>query len=91
MTEFDGSYPAIEIDPRKVERMERYLVRYARTHALDPLEHRRREQAGLLFLAATRRRLSVLDLIRNARAKGIAFCRTDNGVHIANIRFLSRR
>jgi hypothetical protein len=64
------SYPPLEIDPRKVERLERYLQRYARTHALDPLEHLRRERAGSRFLAALRVRWPVLDRIAKARAEG---------------------
>lgn len=59
----DQQHPAIEIDPRRVERYERYLLAYARQHALDPLEHRRREHAGLRFLAALRRRRSRFDPI----------------------------
>lgn len=49
------------IDPRKVERYERYLLAYAHQHAVDPLEHKRRELAGWRFLAALRRRKSRFD------------------------------
>lgn len=52
------TFPAMEIDPRKVERMERYLRDYARLHALDPLEHQRRYLAGLLVKAKVRRHRS---------------------------------
>lgn len=72
MSDLD-QHPAIEIDPRKVERYERYLLAYARTHALDPMEHRRREAAGLYFLARQRLRGSVLDAIAQARADGRPF------------------
>ena len=46
----------LQVDPRKVERLERYLVAYAHVHAVDPLEHLRRVHAGHLFLARLRRR-----------------------------------
>lgn len=51
--------PAFEpllIDPRKVERYQRYLLAYARLHAQDPIEFRRRYLAGLRFLARLRAR-----------------------------------
>jgi hypothetical protein len=62
-------FPPLEIDPRKVERYERYLLAYARTHALDPLEHRRRELHGLLFLARLRTRRSRYELVRAQSAR----------------------
>lgn len=49
-----ATFPAREIDPRKVERLERYLRAYAYLHAVDPLEHRRRVRAGERFLVRLR-------------------------------------
>lgn len=49
------TYPALEIDPRAVERLTAYLVRTAHIRACDPTDYQRRYLAGLYVLARMRR------------------------------------
>lgn len=51
----DATFPALPIDPRAVDRLERYNTAVARLHALDPLAYQRRFLHGLYVLARMRR------------------------------------
>lgn len=55
-------FPPLEIDPRKVERLTRYIVRHAHLHATDPLDYQRRYLAGLRFQMRLRCRPSRFQL-----------------------------